>query len=139
MPDYVEWLNVGKPDCWCYPRQCHGDSDDAIEGNSKTGYYYVGYNDLNMLLAGFKVLEPDFGPGIATVSDFDNFGYANGRGICGDNQHDVEGNSKTGYYRVGYNDLNQLVGYAFKRYEIPHNDPCDPLYPNGIPADCIPN
>jgi hypothetical protein len=24
---YAEWNNVGRPACWCYPRQCHGDAD----------------------------------------------------------------------------------------------------------------
>ena len=31
-PDYDDWVEVGKPDCWCYPRQCHGDADNQHNG-----------------------------------------------------------------------------------------------------------
>lgn len=26
-PDYAKWVAVGRPDCWCCPIQCHGDSN----------------------------------------------------------------------------------------------------------------
>lgn len=67
--DYAEWIAVGKPQCWTFPRQCHGDADGLQEGNAKTGYYYVGPNDLNILIAAWQVKEPPLGPGIATVAN----------------------------------------------------------------------
>jgi hypothetical protein len=45
-PDYFEWLSVGKPDCWCYPRQCHGDADNLPYGKSN---YWVSLPDLAIL------------------------------------------------------------------------------------------
>ncbi len=26
-PDYANWVTVGKPDCWCCPTQCNGDTN----------------------------------------------------------------------------------------------------------------
>ena len=104
-PDYDEWVLVGKPDCWCFPRQCHADADGLMEGSDKEGYWYVGTNDLNVLLAGWKILEPNDGspwpggPGIASIPN----------GICADFAHDIEGSDKEGYWRVGTNDLNILL------------------------------
>ena len=104
-PDYFEWLSVDKPNCWCYPRQCHADADGLMEGSNKEGYWYVGTNDLNVLLAGWKILEPNDGspwpggPGIASIPN----------GICADFAHDIEGSDKEGYWRVGTNDLNILL------------------------------
>ncbi|MHC4088351.1 MAG: LamG domain-containing protein, partial [Planctomycetota bacterium] len=89
-PDYLEWLSVGKPDCWCCPRQCHGNATPTCEppgGSAKTGFYYVGPLDLNTLVAAWLVLEPGFGPGIASVPN----------GICADFAHDLGGSAKTGF------------------------------------------
>jgi len=47
-PDYSEWVAVGKPDCWCYPRQCHGDADGQKEGILITRW--VSFNDLNIFI-----------------------------------------------------------------------------------------
>jgi hypothetical protein len=98
-PDYLEWVSVGKPACWAYPRQCHGDADGLAEGNASTGFSYVGPQDLNVLLAAWQVKEPPFGPGIASIEN----------GICADFARDKEGDEATGYYRVGTTDLNVLV------------------------------
>jgi hypothetical protein len=116
-PDYAEWIAVGQPACWAFPRQCYGDADGYSEGSSKSGYYYVGNNDLNTLLAAWQVKEPPFGPGIASIEN----------GICADFAHDQEGNAKSGFYRVGNSDLNRLVAnWTIKE------SPAGP----GIPADC---
>lgn len=64
-PDYAQWVSVGRPYCWCYPRQYHGDADGLKEGNVKTGYYHVGYDDLAVFLSGWKILEPPKGLGIS--------------------------------------------------------------------------
>jgi hypothetical protein len=98
-PDYAQWVAVGKPQCWAYPRQCHGDTDGRAEGDSKTGYHYVGTLDLNVLQAAWMVLEQPQGPGIASIQN----------GICADFAHDVGGDAKTGWYRVGTTDLNRLT------------------------------
>jgi hypothetical protein len=115
-PDYAEWVAVGKPACWAYPRQCHGDADGlAVSG--KTGTYYVGTSDLNILTDAWQVKEPPFGPGIASIQN----------GICADFAHDIEGGNKAGWYRVGTNDLNILVENWLVK-----EPPAGP----GVPADC---
>ncbi|UCG55809.1 MAG: hypothetical protein JSU70_13170 [Phycisphaerales bacterium] len=116
--DYSEWLSVGKPDCWCYDRQCHGDADGARSGSAKAGYYHVGTADLNVLIASWLVKEPPFGPGIASVPD----------GICADIAHDRAGSDKSGYYRVGPSDLNILVANWLKK---------EPPFGPGIEPDCL--
>ena len=34
-PDYATWISVGRPACWCYVRQCHGDTDNIQEPAGK--------------------------------------------------------------------------------------------------------
>ncbi len=116
-PDYAEWVAVGKPACWAYPRQCHGDADGVAEGNADTGFYYVGPQDLNVLVAAWQVKEPPFGPGIASIEN----------GICADFARDKEGNEATGFYRVGMTDLNRLVASWLVK-EPPHGP--------GVRGDC---
>jgi hypothetical protein len=122
-PDFGTWLSVGLPECWCNPRQCYGDADGLIEGGPKTGYYYAHYDDLNILIAGWPILEPPKGPGILTV-----FGPGGVPAICADFGHDFEGSSKKGYVRVKYNDLGRLIASWYIR-EPPHGP--------GLPADCL--
>jgi hypothetical protein len=31
-PFYADWVLWGKPDCWCYPRQCRGDINGLLTG-----------------------------------------------------------------------------------------------------------
>jgi hypothetical protein len=114
---YDDWVAFGRPDCWCYPRQCHGDADGEVGGSEKAGYYYVGPTDLNVLVPAWLVREPPFGPGIASVPN----------GICADFAHDQGGSSKSGYYRVGPSDLNILVANWLKK---------EPPYGPGVLADC---
>jgi hypothetical protein len=114
-PDYDEWVAVGKPDCWAYPRQCHGDADGMREGSSKSGYHYVGQQDLNVLLRAWHVRE-DIGPGIASIEN----------GICADFARDLGGSEKSGYYRVGNSDLNILI----------ENWMVKETADSGIPGDC---
>jgi hypothetical protein len=49
-PDYSQWVSVGRPYCWCEPRQCHGDADNASETKLN---YWVFVNDLTILLNGW--------------------------------------------------------------------------------------
>jgi beta-lactam-binding protein with PASTA domain len=120
-PAYSDWVSFGKPTCWCYPRQCHGDADGLAQGTAKTGLYYVGSNDLNVLVGAWQVYEPTKGPGIATIT-------VNGiPGICADFAHDVQGTAKAGLYRVGTNDLSRMVTY----WNI-----LEPTKGAGTPANC---
>jgi hypothetical protein len=115
--EYAEWVSVGKPVCWTYPRQCRGDADGRTEATPDGGTSYVGQADLNVLVAAWQILEPPFGPGIASVQN----------GICADFAHDKGGSAATGYYRVGTTDLNRLVANWLIK-----EAPAGP----GIPADC---
>jgi hypothetical protein len=116
-PDYAEWVAVGKPACWAFPRQCHGDADGTLEGSSETGFFYVGPADLEVLTAAWQIKEPPFGPGIASIEN----------GICADFARDQEGDAATGFYRVGSTDLNRLVENWLVK-----EAPAGP----GVPANC---
>lgn len=115
--DHAEWVAVGKPACWMYPRQCYGDADGQAEGDGAGGVTYVGNNDMALLMAAWRVKEPPFGPGIASVPN----------GICADFARDQEGNATEGFYRVGNNDLNRLVANWMVK-----EPPAGP----GVPTDC---
>ena len=80
-PDYDEWVLVGEPNSWCYPRQCHGDTDNT---ESEYGIAlpilprpkaWVTVEDISFLLTGYK--EPYGGD-----PDVDTW-------IAGDINHDV--------------------------------------------------
>jgi hypothetical protein len=116
--DYSEWVAAGKPDCWCNPRQCHGDADGASGGSTKSGGYYVGPADLNLLVSSWLLKEPPHGAGITSVPN----------GICADFAHDVGGSAKSGFYRVGPTDLNILIA-SWLTKEPPHGP--------GIEPDCL--
>jgi hypothetical protein len=118
LDDYDEWVAVGQPDCWCHPRQCHGDADGASGGSTKAGVYYVGPADLNLVVSSWLVKESPHGAGIASVPN----------GICADFAHDQGGSDKTGIYRVGPSDLNILVANWLKK-EPPHGP--------GVSPDCL--
>lgn len=81
-PDYPVWQDWGEPDCWCYSRQCRGDSDGI-----KTGPFWVAIPDLNAFRAAFNKIDSV----LETVPN----------GICSDFDH-----VKTGPFRVGIPDLN---------------------------------
>ena len=98
------WYDVGKPVCWCYARQCRGDSDGNFVGNPMTGYHYVGIIDIGVLAAAWKVMEPAKGPGIQSI-------IHNGiPGACADHAHNKVGNPITGYHYVGIDDIGILAG-----------------------------
>jgi hypothetical protein len=103
--DYQAWLDAGAPSCWCYTRQCHGDVDNIADGGTKTGYWYVGNGELDLLIAAWKILEPNDGsaypggPGVASVTN----------GVCANFDHVTDGGTKTGYWQVGNSDLDILI------------------------------
>ncbi len=45
---------IGKPDCWCFQRQCNGDANGTREGNIVTGYKWVFNADLAIFLAAIR-------------------------------------------------------------------------------------
>jgi len=125
-PQYDSWVARGKPSCWCNQygsRQCHGDAAIDRQGTSKKGYYYVGSNDLNVLIDGWLVKEPPKGSGI-----LGRVGAITGKPLeCADLAHDRQGTSKKGYYYIGSNDLNVLIGSWLVK---------EPPKGSGVPTDC---
>ncbi|MFA5251547.1 MAG: PASTA domain-containing protein, partial [Phycisphaerae bacterium] len=88
MTDYTQWVNAGKPKCWCYPRQCKGDADGKAETKNN---YWVANGDLAILKSGWQKVN---GPvGNAACADFD---------------HKVETKNN---YRVSNGDLAILKSY----------------------------
>lgn len=118
-PGYADWVAFGKPDCWCYARQCHGDADGLQQGSFITGYMYVSTNDLIVLGDAWQIPEPPKGDGIASVPG----------GICADFDHAQQGSFITGYMRVSTNDLIVLSD----NWQIK-----EPPKDVGIPGDCVP-
>jgi hypothetical protein len=85
--DYSAWATYGKPNCWCYHKQCRGDADGLLTFGRP-----VALSDLNILKAGFG----------KTVTEL--FGIPNG--FCGDFDH------VTTFGRpVALSDLNILKFY----------------------------
>jgi hypothetical protein len=92
-PDYDEWVTVGEPVCWCYHRQCHGDTDCKAQGKNK---YWVSTDDLDILIAAWnKPLAEIDGQTVNSVPL-----------ICADFDHLPQGKKK---YRVSTNDLDILI------------------------------
>jgi len=63
---YANWVTEGKPQCWGYPRQCHGDAD----GKAQLGLW-VGSNDLAILKSAYNKALTQIPPG-GTCADFDH-------------------------------------------------------------------
>ena len=61
---YANWVTNGKPACWAYPRQCHGDAD-----GKKAGQNWVTGNDLTILKGALNVSPLPTG---GTCADFDH-------------------------------------------------------------------
>ena len=131
-PGYDDWVAHGKPLCWCYARQCHGDADGDRQGNDFFGWTYVSTDDLNVVIAAWQILEPPHAeaPNLNGIADVDG-------GMCADFDHDRQGNDFFGWMRVSTDDLAVLID-AWQALEPPKNDPAHPFYPDGIPGDCVP-
>jgi hypothetical protein len=84
------WADFGKPNCWCFKRQCKGDADGV-----KSGLYWVYTADLNILKSSYQKQDA----ALKTVTN----------GICADFDH-----TKSGLYRVYTSDLNILKSYYQK-------------------------
>jgi hypothetical protein len=121
LPGYQAWLDYGEflgmpagtgPECWCYPRQCYGDTDNQLEGALKK--WAVGALDIATLVSAWKVQEPPNGPGCDATQ------------ICADLDHQEEGALKK--WRVGALDIAIMV--ANWKVQEPPNGP-------GTPTDCL--
>jgi hypothetical protein len=106
LTKYDWWNYHGKPDCWCYPRQCYGDADGKVQGAAGPGFRWVYTNDLNIFSVAYGVKEPTKGDGIDTIS-----GPLGDPGICSDFAHDVQGAAGPGFRFVYTNDLNIFSVY----------------------------
>ncbi len=89
-PSYSDWVNLGRPSCWCFQRYCRGDFDGA-----KAGVQFVGANDLNALITAY-------GKNLTWITQ-------NPQYLCADFDH-----AKVGAQRVQANDLNTLISYYGK-------------------------
>ena len=112
VPDCEEWIEVGMPASWMSSTQCHGDADGMTEIIAKKTRT-VGYNDIDILVAGFNQIytDPVTHPWIA--ADFD---------------HHAETIAKKSR-RVGYNDINILLAW-FNQPGVPTDcDTTNPVVP----------
>jgi len=90
-PFYQVWVDFGKPDCWCFQRNCRGDADGL-----KQFSYWVFTNDLTILKSAFSKQDVDL-TGNKICADFDR--------------------TKQFSYRVFTNDLTILKQY-FSKQEV---------------------
>lgn len=67
--NYADWVFFGRPDCWCYPRQCYGDADGLQEVNEPNAFY-VWNNDLAILQAAWLKSAEEL-EGNEICADFD--------------------------------------------------------------------
>ena len=117
-------MSFGKPDCWCYPRQCHGDADGKSVGSLFAGYTYVNTDDLNIMSAGWLIKDAPHGPGIAGLTG------PNGEpAICADFDRAKLGSPFAGYTRINTIDLNLMSLYYLVK---------EPPKGTGTPPDCLP-
>ena len=63
-PDYPAWVTAGKPDCWCYERNCRGDSNGKVQGP-----FWVSALDLDLFRLAFNKLAFQL-PAGAECSDY---------------------------------------------------------------------
>jgi len=87
-PDYDLWVLLGRPECWCYSRQCRGDID-----GKKYGPFWVQILDLNIFKTAFNKTDAALPP----------------NGVCADLDH-----IKYGPFRVNVVDLDIFKQYFNK-------------------------
>jgi parallel beta-helix repeat protein len=89
--EYDDWVSWGKPDCWCYERQCRGDIDGL--------YVLVELAKIWVTSADQDILVSAFGKTDAELEGIED-------GICADVDHIAHFNR-----RVALSDLNILKDY----------------------------
>jgi len=96
-PEYAAWVSWNSPDCWCYRKQCHGDTNGAL---------FLGKPVTTVDLSIFKLL---FGKTDSELALIPN-------GICADLNHASFLNK-----RITTADLNIFKAY----FNLPDADvPC---------------
>lgn len=93
-PEYTAWVNLGKPNCWCFRKQCRGDIDGVM-----TGPFAVAIPDLTLFKAAFNMVVIPTPPG-----------------PCADLDH-----VQTGPFRCGIPDLTIFKLY-FNQVVVPQCD-----------------
>jgi hypothetical protein len=86
--EYIDWVNWGRPSCWCFQRQCRGDI------NGTKNLQWVNLLDLNLLKATYQKNDTQIGQ----ITN----------GICTDLNH------AKNLQRVNLLDLNILKSYYQK-------------------------
>ena len=99
-PFYDDWVAFDKPECWCYSHQCKGDTS-GLQCH-KSGCWYVGTTDLDVLLSAWQRYEE-----YDSIDGEVNL-YWNIPLICADFDHKPQ-SDKVGTWRVGTEDLNILL------------------------------
>jgi hypothetical protein len=105
--EYTNWIYWGKPDCWCYGRQCRGDADGMVQGP-----FWVSLDDLIIFRTAVSKLEPQ----LRLVPN----------GICADFDHQQQGP-----FWASLNDLIIFRLYVSKTAAMV--PPCDQPPPNTGP------
>jgi hypothetical protein len=123
MADYAQWDLVGRPTCWCYPRQCHGDADGKKKGTVATGYTYVNSDDIDIMSLGWLVKDPTKGPGILGLK------VNNVPTACADFSRTKKGTVATGYTRINSDDIDLMSLYWLVKEQTKGT---------GTPPDCLP-
>ncbi|MFZ0034285.1 MAG: PASTA domain-containing protein [Sedimentisphaerales bacterium] len=92
MPDEAQFNAAGRPTCWCYKRQCHGDADGKSQGKSPN-IFWTSTNDLTILAGAWNT------PGVIGSP-----------GACADFDHKTQGKSPN-IFRVSTNDLTIMAKF----------------------------
>jgi len=114
-PNYGQWTSVGKPCCWCYPRQCKGDADGTPFTKAN---YWVSTPDLTILTKAWQKtiaqLQPVVEPNIC--ADFDHLPFTKAN------------------YRVSTPDLTILSNIS--NWQVNNGPPIGCVPGNRTPATC---
>ena len=98
-PGYTQWVGFGKPNCWCFKRQCRGDTDGTV--SSGRPVYTL---DLNLFKLAYN----------KTDTILKNVSSGGIPGICADNDH-IKGSGRQVYtsdlstFKVYYNKTTTTV------------------------------
>jgi len=96
-PDYAQWVTVGKPTTWCYPKQCHGDATNSSEPFGRGKYVDVGSQDVTLLLSGYNKYTTEYSDPITHPW------------IAADFTHSQEPFGRGKYVYVGSQDVTELL------------------------------
>jgi hypothetical protein len=98
--EYNAWVAWNRPNCWCYKRQCRGDTN-----GSKSGVLWVSSADFNLFKSAFNKTD-------TVLKNIPG-------GICADVDH-----AKSGVIRVSSSDFNIFKSYFNKsETSVPCCDP----------------